>query len=170
MGAHPLLTNNVLKQSWAELLEAEKQLKFRWSELNREVNLRYQHLVPDWQRDRLSGELQSKRERFLKDSQGLREQAAQIKKSYDELSRDEAIKEALKAMKQSTKSRIDLGPSPEFKKKASWLLSAEKTTAPDSFPRRKGRSAGPAGAIRKNVPKSKRAAAPASKEPSVAPN
>ncbi len=38
IGAHPVLSNSELKQNWQNLLEAERQLQYRYSELRREVN------------------------------------------------------------------------------------------------------------------------------------
>ena len=51
--AHPPTSNNELKQSWQNLLDAERQLRLVYNELRREVNLRYKRLVPEAEREQL---------------------------------------------------------------------------------------------------------------------
>src|SRR5262249_6104262 len=108
--AHPPLNNNELRQNWNNLLNAEKQLRFQYNELGREVNLRYRRLVSDGEKERLQGEFQKKREDFLAKSKELRAQADKIKADYDALSRDDAVKKAPDALTLSTKARVTLGP------------------------------------------------------------
>jgi cytochrome c556 len=131
--AHPPLNNNELRQNWNNLLNAEKQLRYQYNELGREVNLRYRRLVSDGEKERLQGEFQKKREDFLAKSKELRARADKIKADYDALSRDDAVKKALDTLKLSTKARITLGPSPSYKKASAWLSDAVKTTSPESL-------------------------------------
>jgi hypothetical protein len=139
--AHPPLSNNVLRQNWYNLLAAEKQLKYQYNELGREVNLRYRRLVGDDEKERLQGEFRKQREEFLEKSKELREQADKIKVEYDKLSKDDAVKKALDALKLSTKGRVALGPSPGFKNASAWLNDAVKSTAPESLkPKVKGKN------------------------------
>jgi len=133
----PPTSNNVLKQQWQELLELERQLRFQRNELNRELNLRYKNLVPDWQKEKLSEEFQKRREEFLKETRDPRAVAATIKEKYGELSKDEAVKKALVALRLSTKARVDLGPSLEFKRKSTQLKNAETELSPVNLARRK---------------------------------
>src|SRR5262249_17334916 len=70
--AFPSLSNNLLKQRWQELLELERQLRVQWDELNRERNLRWRALTPDWQKEKLSQEFRERRADFLKKSRDLR--------------------------------------------------------------------------------------------------
>jgi hypothetical protein len=130
--AHPPLSNNELKQNWQNLLDAEKQLRYQYNELRREVNLRYPRLVADSERERLQGEFLKQREEFLAKSKELRELAEKIKTEYSGLAQDEAVKEALAALKLSTKARIGLGPSPEYRKASDWLTKAVRSTSPES--------------------------------------
>ncbi len=130
---HPPLTNNVLRQNWNNLLEAEKQLRFQYNALGREVNLRYRRLVSDGEKERLQDEFKERREEFLEKSKELRTQADRIKAEYDKLSKDDAVKKALEALKLSTKGRLSLGPSPGFKNASNWLNEAVKSTSPDSL-------------------------------------
>ena len=130
--AHPPLSNNELKQNWQNLLDAEKQLRYQYNELRREVNLRYPRLVNDSERERLQGEFLKQREEFLEKSRELRELADKIKTEYSGLSQDGAVKKALAALKISTKARISLGPSPEYRKASDWLTKAVRSTSPES--------------------------------------
>ncbi len=129
--AHPSLTNNELRQNWQNLLNLEKQLRYEYNELAREVNLRYRRLVSDGEKERLQGDFQKQREEFLEKSKELRTQADKIKAEYDKLNKDDAVKKALDALKVSMKGRVGLGPSPGFKKESGWLNDAVKTTSPD---------------------------------------
>ena len=130
--AHPPLSNNELKQNWQNLLDTERQLRIQYNELRREVNLRYRRLVSDSERERLQGEFLKQREEFLTKSKELRELADKIKTEYSELSQDESVKKALAALKLSTKARISLGPSPEYRKASDWLTKAVRSTSPES--------------------------------------
>jgi hypothetical protein len=139
--AHPPLSNNVLRQNWYNLLAAEKQIKFQYNELGREVNLRYHRLVSDGEKERLQGDFKKQREEFLEKSKELRQQADNIKAEYDKLSKDDAVKKALEALKLSTKGRVGLGPSPAFKNASAWLSNAVKSTSPESLkPKVKGKN------------------------------
>ena len=51
--AFPTTSNSELKQQYRNLLDLEKQLRFQRNEVNRELDLRYKNLVPDWQREEL---------------------------------------------------------------------------------------------------------------------
>jgi hypothetical protein len=147
--AHPPLSNNLLKQNWQNLLEAERLLRYQYNELRREVNLRYRRLVPDSEKERLRGAFLKQREEFLEKSAELRTQAGKIQDEYRALAQDEAVKKALDALKLSTKARLALGPSPEFKKASPWLTNAVKTTSPESLKPKGGRK------VLKNTPKGK---------------
>jgi len=132
----PPTSNNLLKQQWRELLELERQLRIQRNELDRELNLRYKNLVSDWQKEKLSDEFQKRREDFLKQTREPRAVADRIKEQYGELSRDEAVKKALGALRLSTKARVDLGPTPEFKRKSTQLKNAETELSPVNFARK----------------------------------
>jgi Skp family chaperone for outer membrane proteins len=131
--AHPPTTNNELKQSWRNLLEAERLLRIQYNELRREVNLRYPRLVSESKTEQLRAEFQKQRETFLEGSREPREMADKIKDNYHALSQDVEVKKALDALKLATKSRLGLGPSPDFKKASLWLTNAVRSTAPESL-------------------------------------
>jgi hypothetical protein len=131
--AHPPLSNNVLRQNWYNLLDAEKQLRYQYNEIGREVNLRHRRLVGEREKERLQGEFQEQRKEFLEKSRELREQADRLKAEYEKLSKDEAVKKALDALKASTKGRAALGPSPAFKNASAWLADAVRSTSPDAL-------------------------------------
>jgi hypothetical protein len=131
--AHPPLSNNELRQNWQNLLAMEKQLRYQYNELAREVNLRYRRLVSDGEKERLQGDFQKQREDFLEKSKELRAQADKIKAEYAKLSKDDAVKKALETLKLSTKGSLGLGPSPGFKNQSAWLNDAVKSTSPDSL-------------------------------------
>ncbi len=133
IGAHPVLSNSELKQNWQNLLEAERQLQYRYSELRREVNLRYPRLVSDFEKGKLQAEFLKQREDFLEKSRELRTLSDKIKEDYGTLSRDAAVKKALDAQKVATKTRTALGPSQDYKKASTWLTNAVKSTAPESL-------------------------------------
>ena len=116
MDAHPPTSNNELKQSWQNLLEAERQLRFQYNELRREVNLRNKKLVSDSEKKQLEHDFLKQRDDFLESSRELRALADTIKNNYNALSQDETVKKSLDALKISTKARVSLGPSPDFKK------------------------------------------------------
>jgi hypothetical protein len=137
--AHPPLSNNVLRQNWQNLLDAEKQLRYQYNELGREVNLRYRRLASDGEKERLQGEFQKQREDFLEKSKDLRAQADRIKVEYDKLSKDGAVKKALESLKLSTKGSVGLGPSLGFKNASNWLNEAVKSTSPESLKPRAAR-------------------------------
>jgi hypothetical protein len=166
---HPPLNNNVLRENWQNLLASERQLRFEYNRLNTEVNLRYRKLVPDSKREQLAGDFAKRRGDFLKEVRELRSLADKIKVRYAELSRDDAVKNALSALKRSTKARLDLGPSPEFKKKSAWLTSAEKATAPENLARRPIRKNATGGRSTKGAPKGKRNEASTSGTPATRP-
>jgi Skp family chaperone for outer membrane proteins len=131
--AHPATTNNELKQSWRNLLELERQLRFQYSELQREVNLRYPRLVSESKTEQLRDVFLKQRDEFLTGSRELRELGEEIKNNYRALSQDNEVKQALDALKGSTKSRIGLGPSADFKKASAWLTTAVRSTAPETL-------------------------------------
>ncbi len=131
--AHPPTSNNELKQSWQNLLDAERQLRLVYNELRREVNLRYKRLVPEAEREQLQRDFLKQRDDFLETSRELREQADKIKDTYNTLSRDDGVKKSLDAIKVSTKARVSLGPSPDFKKASAWLINAVRSTSPESL-------------------------------------
>jgi hypothetical protein len=130
--AHPPLNNNLLRQNWYDLLESEKQLRYQRNALDRELDLRWETLVPESKRERLLAEFQSKRRDFLQDSRDLLEQADKMNENYGQLAKDDAVKKALEAIRTETKSRVALGPSPEFKRKSALLKNAEKAYSPAS--------------------------------------
>jgi hypothetical protein len=106
---------------------------------------------------------------LLKETRDLRALADKIKEQYGELSKDDAVTKALGALRTSTKARLDLGPSPEFKKTSAWLISAEKGTAPENFVPRPTRKPSPNDRPTKGRPRSKRNDAPASGTPATRP-
>jgi hypothetical protein len=163
------LSNNLLKQQWYELLEAEKQLKFRWNELSREVNLRFRRLVPEREREDLSSEFQKRRGDFLKQVRELRPQADGIRLRYSELSKDAAVKVAIGKLKSQTKTALELGPSREFKKTSAWLTSAERATAPENFAGKGARKNARGRRTSKEVPRAKAKAAATSGTPESRP-
>jgi hypothetical protein len=169
--AHPPLSNNLLKENRQNLLAQERQLRFQWNELNREVNLRSKNLVPDWKRKILSNDFQKRQGAFLKEAGALRAQADQIKERYRELSKDDVVKNALDALRISTKARLGLSPSPEFKKTSTWLIRAERATASENIlarPRRKSTQIAPeAKGVARS--KSKRSARPTPGAPATEP-
>jgi hypothetical protein len=131
--AHPPTSNNELKQSWQNLLEAERQLRFQYNELRREVNLREKKLVSDSEKKQLERDFLKQRDDFLESSRELRASADKIKDNYDALAQDAAVKKSLEALKISTKARVSLGPSPDFKKASAWLINAVRSTSPESL-------------------------------------
>ncbi len=133
IGAHPPLSNNLLRQNWQNLLEAERRLHVQYNELQREVNLRYRRLVADSEKERLRGEFQKQREDLLEKSGELRTLADKIQGEYRTLAQDDTVKKALDSLKLSTKARLTLGPSPEFKKASAWLTNAVRSTSPESL-------------------------------------
>jgi hypothetical protein len=137
--AHPPTTNNELKQSWRNLLEAERQLRFQYSELQREVNLRSPRLVSESKTDQLRNAFLKQRDEFLANSKGLPEMGEKIKNDYRALSQDNSVKQALEVLKGSTTSRVGLGPSADFKKASTWLTTAVRSTAPETLKPRGGR-------------------------------
>ncbi len=158
--AFPPTSNNLLKQQWQDLLELEKQLRFERNELNRELNLRYKNLVPDWQKEKLTDEFQKRREEFLKEAQEPRALAEKIKGKYAELSKDDAVKKALDALKLSKKARLILSPTAEFRKKSTQLKNAEAELSPKNFVRKPAVKKGAKAQIdrkTKDAPKGKRA-------------
>ncbi|HZW35284.1 MAG TPA: hypothetical protein VFF52_31465 [Isosphaeraceae bacterium] len=153
---HPPLTNNLLRESWQNLLAMERQLRYEYNELNTQVTLRYRKLIPDWQKEQLTKDFQKRREEFLKETRDLRAVADTVKEQYGRLSKDDAVKKALGTLRSATKARVDLGPSPEFKNKSAWLISAERGTAPENFARRPTRKPAQNDRPARGSPKSKR--------------
>lgn len=131
--AHPPLSNNVLRQNWQNLLDTEKQLRFQYNELKREVNIRYRKLVPESERDELRREFLKEREEFLESSRELRAQADTIKGQYTALAKDAVVKKALAALKTTTKASLTVAPTGDFKKASTWLTNAVRNTAPESL-------------------------------------
>ena len=156
----PPTSNNVLKQQWQELLELERQLRIQRSGLDRELNLRYKNLVPDWQKEKLSEEFQKRREDFLKETREPRALADKIKKQYGELSKDEAVRKALGALRLSAKARLDLGPTLEFKRKSTQLKNAETEVSPVKIARKTAPKKARIERKTKNTPKGKRTIGP----------
>jgi len=138
--AHPPLSNNELRQNWNDLLEAEKQLRFQRNGLDRELDLRWKTLVSDSQREKLFNEFQKLRRDFLTESRDLRAISEGVGENYGRLAKDDAVKKALSALRASTKARVELGPSPEFKRKSALLRNAERAFSPESLtPKQKAR-------------------------------
>lgn len=131
--AHPPLSNNVLRQNWYALLESEKQLRFERNALDRELDLRWKSLVSESKREAMMNEFQKQRQSFLKESRDLRALIDKVNERYEQLGRDEDVKKAISTMRTSTKSRVSLGPSPEFKRRSTLLKNAEKTFSPASL-------------------------------------
>lgn len=158
--AHPPLSNNMLRQNWYDLLESEKQLRFERNALDRELDLRWKSLVSESKREALLNEFQQQRQDFLKESRDLRALIDKVNETYDQLARDEDVKNALTAIRASTKSRVALGPSPEFKRRSALLKNAEKAFSPASLTAKqkarstKGAKRGSAGASPKAAPSS----------------
>jgi hypothetical protein len=135
--AFPTTSNSELKQHYRELLDLEKQIRFQRNELSRELDLRYKNLVPEWQREKLFTDFQAKRQGFLTESRSLRARGDEVKARYQKLSKDDGVTKAIAALRLTSKARVDLGPSAEFKKKSTLLKDAERTFSPESFKRRK---------------------------------
>jgi hypothetical protein len=131
--AHPPLSNNFLRQSWNDLLESETQLRFQRNALDRELDFRWKSLVSESKRESLMGEFQTLRDNFLKESRDLRSLIDKINTGYEQLRRDDDVKRAISALQVSTKARVSLGPSPEFKRRSTLLKSAEKAFSPASL-------------------------------------
>ena len=70
--AHPTLSNNELRQNWNNLLNAEKQLRYQYNELGREVNLRYPKTRLECREGAAPGRVPEEREDFLAKSKELR--------------------------------------------------------------------------------------------------
>jgi hypothetical protein len=158
--AFPSTSNNVLKQQWAELLEMERQLRIQRNALNRELNLRYKNLASNREKETLTADFQKQRENFLKETKEPRALAEKIKEKYGELSKDEAVTKAIAAVNAATKTRANLGPTAEFRKKSAQLKSAEAELSPQNFVRKAaGKKAQRPQAERKtkDAPKGKRA-------------
>jgi hypothetical protein len=162
---HLPLNNNLLRENWQNLLDRERQLRFQYNQYNTEVNLRYKKLVPEGERETLTNEFQRRRAEFLNETRDLRSQVEKIKEHYAELSKDDAVKKALGALRASTKARLDLGPSAEFKKRTAWLINAERDTAPENFTRTPKRKNTLGDRPIKGTPKNKGGAVPASTGP-----
>jgi hypothetical protein len=160
--AFPPTNNNILKQQWRDLLELERQLRVQWNETNRERNLRWKALPPDWQKEKLSDEFRERREDFLAKTRDLRAVADTINARYDELSRDDAVKKALGSLRLSTKTRVELGPSPEFKKRSTQLKNAEKDFSPENLTGKRKPRGAPGQGKSKDTPKTRRDPPPAS--------
>lgn len=139
INAFPTTSNSELKQQYRNLLDLEKQLSFRRNELNAALDLRYKTLTPDWKREELIKDFQAKRQEFLTTSRGLRAQGDEVIARYVMLAKDNAVKGALSALGNSTKTKVELGPSPEFKKKSTLLKNAERMLSPETS-RRKTRA------------------------------
>ena len=131
--AHPPLSNNMLRQNWNDLLESEKQLRFERNALDRELDLRWKSLLSESKREGLLSEFQKLRQDFLKESRDLRTLIDQVNDSYNQLARDEEVTKAITALRASMKTRISLGPSPEFKRRSTLLKNAEKAFSPASL-------------------------------------
>ena len=132
----PATSNNLLKQQWQELLDLEKQLRIQRNALNSELNLRYKNLASDSQKEKLTDEFQQRREEFLKETKEPRALAEKIKDKYAELSKDDSVKKALADLRVSTKARLNLGPTAEFRKKSTQLRNAEAELSPKNFVRK----------------------------------
>jgi hypothetical protein len=127
---HPPLSNNMLRQNWYDLLETEKQLRFQRNALDRELDLRWKSLVSESKREALLKEFEEQRQGFLKESRDLRALIDKVNERYSQLARDEVVKKAIEAIRGQTKTRVSLGPSPEFKRRSTRLKNAEKTYSP----------------------------------------
>ncbi len=149
--SHPPLSNNELRQNWNDLLEAEKQLRFQRNGLDRELDLRWKTLVSDSQREKFFSEFQKLRRDFLAESHDLRAMSDAITADYDRLAKDDAVKKSLSAVRASTKARVELGPTAEFKRKSALLRNAERAFSPESLTPKKKARAGP-GRRRKTTP------------------
>jgi hypothetical protein len=99
--------------------------------------VRYAQLLTDRQIETMFGEFKERREEFLEEVRRLRPRAEQIEREYAELSRDDAIKKALDALRLPKEARLGLGPSPEFKKQSTRLKRAEKEFSPESLTRKR---------------------------------
>jgi hypothetical protein len=137
--AHPATTNNELKQSWRNLLDAEQVLRIQYNELQREVNLRYPRLVSESKTEQIRDAFLKRRDEFLANSKELRAVGEKITEDYRTLSQDTEVMKALEAIKGSTKSSIGLGPSADFKKASNWLTNAVRSTAPETLKPAAGR-------------------------------
>jgi hypothetical protein len=67
------------------------------------------------QRRKMFEEFEKQRTEFLDKARYARPAADRVLAQYAELAKDKAVAQALKDLRQSTKARIELGPSPRFK-------------------------------------------------------
>jgi hypothetical protein len=129
--------NSMLNQEWQNLLNYEKSLGIQLNELDHELDLLWNNLMPEPQRRDLFAKFQETRARFLTESRSLRTLGDKINARYTELRKDDTVKSAIPALGLSMK---DLGPSQEFKNKRTRLKEAERAFSPRDVVRNPNRS------------------------------
>jgi hypothetical protein len=144
----PGYSNSIRKQAWNDLLYYEKQLIMYRNRLNDELNRRHKGLVSDRKKQQLFEEFSQKQKEFLNETQEPTAEADEIKHKYAELDKDEAVRKALVEVNRLAKTKLVLGPTPDFTKRRTGLITAVRNVKADlSAPKRTGR--------RKNRPSSK---------------
>jgi hypothetical protein len=131
--------NSFIKQRRQELENARKGLDNRRAALRAEIDLTRKRLPPEPQIRKLYQEFERHRQEFLHTTSNVRPLVDQTLREYNGLSRDPAVKNALNALRQSMKSQLELGPSPEFKKAQKELSGAQRNVQLDAPSKKGGR-------------------------------
>jgi hypothetical protein len=135
LGALPVGGNNLVRQRRQELETARKEFDNRRAALRAEIDLRRKRIPPEPQIHQLYQDYDRQRQQFLNRTGDVRSLLDQTLKEYNALATDTAIKDALSALRQSTKSQVELGPSPDFKTAQRELSVAQRNV---QTPLRKG--------------------------------
>jgi serine/threonine protein kinase len=122
--------NCLLKEEWRNLLEYEKVLQITLNGLNRELQDRWNKVLPEPQQRALFAKFQENRERFLTQSKSLRALGDKITARYAELREDDTVRTAIRELRLATKTPLDLGPSLAFRNKSKLLKNAEGNFSP----------------------------------------
>lgn len=83
-------------------------------------------------RDRLQAEVSRRREGFIQAVVDLRQMVDAVQKSYASLAEDDAVKQAIAALSQSSKTKPRLGPSAQFAASIKLLERAEQLVMTDA--------------------------------------
>ena len=109
----------MLNQDWQDLLDYEKSLNIQLNALDQELDIRWNNLMPESQRRDLFAKFQATRTKVLRESTSLRARGDKIIARYAELSKDDTVTSAIRReLGLATKTRIPLGPSQDFNRKA----------------------------------------------------
>jgi len=109
----------------------ESQLEVQLSECDRILRLASKSLVPPGEKGKLLNEYQAARGEFLATAREMRPLGDEILKQYEELAKDSKVKNALNTLMRSARTKLVLGPSPEFNKGMSQLKVVEKAWSPE---------------------------------------